>query len=240
MNLKKFIVIPLILFSLFIYSCDKETRDDLSDKLDTAVQKIGEQVDTLANKISEIGTDTLFRDIKVTEVDTAGLAPDNFRSKLNEVFKDYEDVKDALAKNDTSDAIMQSNQLKKSLENVMDEDLMANQKTGWSRSRTNIEKTATEIASARTIADQRKSFATLTNEMLSMIKTYGLKDKTVYHLECPGAGGGSWLTSSKSTDNPFGGSVARETAGTTDTDTARTPDTKSEECARVKEAWKFE
>jgi hypothetical protein len=236
----KILFVPLIFAGMVLFSsCKEETRQDIGEKLDTAVQKIGEGVDTLAQKLSDIGVDSIFKDVKVTEVDTSGLAAESFRSKLNEVFNDYEDLKEALAENDTSDAVMQSNQLKKSLENVMDEDLSENQKTSWAKNKTNLEKSASEIASATTIANQRKSFAGLTNEMLNVIKAFGLHDKTIYHLECPGMGGGSWLTDSRTTDNPYGGTPATETAAKTGDTTATDKDIKKE-CASVKEAWEFD
>lgn len=245
MKFEKIFIIPLILFLFILYSCSEETRYDIGETLDTTVQIIGDQIDTLTDKVSNIGVDTLFINVNITEVDTAGLVPKNFRSKLNGVFKDYEDIKDALTKNDTSSVIAESNQLRKSLENVSEEDLAENRRAGWTRSMNSLNQTASEIASAKNITDQRRSFTKLTTEMLSLIKNFGLSNRTIYHLECTGTGGGSWLTESKNTDNPFAGPTTKETAGVTtsthpDTITLVDTDKRNDECVSIKEAWKFD
>jgi Cu(I)/Ag(I) efflux system membrane fusion protein len=255
MKLAKLIYLQVLISSIFLFSCGetKKTAEDLGNKLDTLTKKIGKEIDTLTKNVTQ-GADSLFDKVKVTEADTAGIADEDFRGSLNGVFKDYLDIKDALADNDTSEAALQANQLKKTLEKVKGDSLEGKHKSGWSGTMSKIQKAADNISAAGTIDKQRAAFAELSEAMTSLVKTYGLDGMTVYRLYCASANGkkgGYWLVDSKNTENPYGGIT---TAGSTDkgtddkkkdgtattTSNEKTVGSQAGNCAEVKEAWKFD
>lgn len=263
MKLVKLVYLQVLIISISFFSCGektKQTAEDIGNKLDTLTNKIGKEIDTLTKNVTQ-GSDSLFDKVKVVEADTAGIADEDFRGSLNGVFKDYLDIKDALADNDTSAAALQANQLKKTLASVKGDSLKGKLKSGWSGTMSKIEKAATDISSAAGIDKQRTAFAQLSEAMTTLVKTYGLDGMTVYRLYCAGSGGkgGYWLVDSKNSENPYGTGV-KTTAGSTDSKDTKTTTTSKDDkkkdgtatttsnetsagnknCAEVKEAWKFD
>jgi hypothetical protein len=221
----------LVLVLVILNSCKTETTEDIGKKIDTVATNIGKEIDTLAKNVTG-AKDTLFDKIKVMDADTTGKAPDNVRSRLNGVFSDYIDIKNALADNDSSKAVNEANQLKKSLEGITDTSMTEKMRTGWKSGTAKVNKAADDIAAAKTLEDQRKAFSQLSEGMMSLIKTYGLNGRTVYVLQCSDTKikyKAVWLVDSKDSDNPYAGGKASDA-----------DDNKSAKCGEVKEAWKFD
>gem|GEM_PF-3423526 len=220
-----------LMFALILlYACKSKTAEDIGKKIDTVSSKIGKEIDTLATNIAG-KSDSTFDKVKVMEMDTTGKAPDKVRSRLNGVFSDYIDIKNALHDNDSSKAVNEANQLIASLDAVSDTSFTDKMRSGWKGSNTKIRKSATDITTAKTLDAQRKAFSQLSDAMISMIKTYGLNGRTVYVMQCPDTKAGYksvWLESSKDNDNPYAGGKASDAK-----------DDKSANCGEVKEAWKF-
>lgn len=68
-----------------------------------------------------------------------------------------------------------------------------------------LKKGAKAIAESKSIETQRKSFYSLSNDMIEVAKKFKLSDKSVYVQYCPMAEG-SWLSNENKIVNPYYGS----------------------------------
>ncbi len=73
--------------------------------------------------------------------------------------------------------------------------------------------TAAKIALVKDIKEQRKSFTSLSNDLITLFKHANLKSGTIYVQHCPMANkgeGGDWLSSEKKIQNPYYGDEMME------------------------------
>ncbi|MEQ9442773.1 MAG: DUF3347 domain-containing protein [Cyclobacteriaceae bacterium] len=123
--------------------------------------------------------------------------------KMNPMFKDkklgiayghYIHLKEALVASQTDEAKKAATKLEASLGSVNNGQ---EAKAG-----------ATKVVSATTLDDQRKAFASLSNEMASLVKSGELSMGEVYLEYCPMANnnaGAYWLSNQKEIKNPYFG-----------------------------------
>lgn len=224
----------LTVIAAFI-SCNKKT-ESLKEKIDSTASKIGKEIDTAATKLKQnIDTlvsskgDSLFKDANVTTADNSKLSSKQLRSKLNDVFTYYLQIRDELVENDAPEVQKKAKKFVETLHTSEAEGGSEVADSKWKISASSIEKTAVDIENTNNIDKQRSSFNDLSDKMLEFIKSYGLSGKTVYLLECNkalGGKGGKWLSGSKNTDNPYyGEDKANE---------------KSTPCVKVIQGWKFD
>lgn len=209
------LLLPFIIFISFaICSCTKQSetdKDKSSDKKDTVSQKLDPAVESVfAGSAPVAPADSL-------------IAPPDFRGKLNEVLLEYIHMKQALVKNDSTDALMQSNQLKRALTNIKGAGLNDKKKEEWGKVSEKIDKCCKEITLDEKLANQRKAFSKMSDIMTELVKNFGFINRTVYLMYCADKKAGHWLVDTKDIGNPYLGV------------------TKTEEkpCAEVKEAWEF-
>ncbi len=215
MKASKLLIPLLILLSFAISSCTKQSE---TDKVETTEQK-----DTVAEKL-EPAVESVFAGSAPVAVADSLIAPVEFRGKLNEVLLEYIHMKQALAKNDSTDALMQSNQLKRALTNIEGAGLSDKQKNKWGKVSAKIEKCCREVTLDENLTNQRKAFSKMSDIMTDLTKEFGFKNRTVYLMYCSDKKAGNWLVDTKDIDNPYLGVLAPE----------------EKPCAEVKEAWKFE
>lgn len=212
---KSYLLISIILLSIFfLNSCTKKSETDKS----TLPTK-----DT-TSKVEDPYVENLFKSVTVNSTDNSVLAPEEFRIRLNETFMEYTHLKQALAENDSTQAIMQTNQMKKTIGNLKTELLNDKLKQEWDKLNIKIEECCKGITTTENIEKQRKKFTEITAIISELVKNFGLKNKTVYTLNCTDKKAGSWLVDTKDISNPYLGKLK--------------PDEKP--CAEVKEAVKFE
>lgn len=213
------------ILSIFLVSCSKQDQTTLKQKVDTTTSKIGKEIDTLVGSISK--GDTLFEKVTITQVDTSNLLDEEVRGKINNIFDEYIDIKEALADND-------STLVQKNAKEMLDVIVIAQNEVGDNVDKKlkftpgKIDKISKQIESAGSLDQQRAMFKELSSSMTEVIQKYGLSNKTIYQLECKddaSGKGGTWLADTKSSDNPYFGNVK---------------DKDSVECAQVKNAWDFD
>src|SRR5690606_8003572 len=87
--------------------------------------------------------------------------------------------------------------------------LQDNIATGYNDIASKIQNNAKVISEVGDIEVQREHFASITDGMYKMVKTYDANDDEVYYTYCPMAfdnTGGYWLSNEKDIKNPYFGS----------------------------------
>lgn len=115
-----------------------------------------------------------------------------FKDKaLGTTYSHYIHLKDALVASNEKEAQEASEELATSAKQVSDGNNAA------------IE--ATKVAHAGTLADQRKAFASLSNEMITLVKQSALSMGEIYLDYCPmyTDNGGYWLSNEQEIRNPY-------------------------------------
>ncbi len=140
----------------------------------------------------------------ITTTKSPTMAPDiKFGdAKVQEIYKDYIELKDALVSSQYESAKTASKTLGSKLavyDGCENTALIANKITG-----------------AANIEEQRKEFTFLSSDVIAMFKHADLKKGTMYVQHCPMANhgdGGDWLSSEKKIQNPYYGSEMMECGG---------------------------
>ncbi len=210
MKPKSLLLLVFIFSAIFLVSCTKQSDTDTEKK----------SKDTLTEKLDP-AVETAFANVSPAPAVDSVIAPADFRSKLNEVLMEYIHVKQALVKNDSTDALMQSNQLKRALSNIKGESLKDAQKKDWGVVSEKIDKCCKDVTLNNKLDNQRKAFSKMTDIMTELVKKFGFKSRTVYLMYCDDKKAGYWLVDTKDISNPYLGKTDKP-------------------CAEVKEAWKFE
>ncbi|HEY4654325.1 MAG TPA: DUF3347 domain-containing protein [Cyclobacteriaceae bacterium] len=115
-------------------------------------------------------------------------------AKLGAAYEYYIHIKDALVASKTDEAKMGAGELQKALKDV----------NGSAKAIELSEK----FASASNLAEQRKVFSTLSNEMTALVKAGKLSMGALYLEYCPMANnneGAYWLSNEKEIKNPYFG-----------------------------------
>ncbi|HEY0054706.1 MAG TPA: DUF3347 domain-containing protein [Pedobacter sp.] len=107
----------------------------------------------------------------------------------------YYGVRDALTSGNTTIATAKAQELKSAFEGVKSLDL-----------KTSLQKNAGLISLAKSIKTQREAFASLSLDMISLIKVEKLSTEPIYQVVCP-MQNNSWLSSEKVVKNPYYGSA---------------------------------
>jgi hypothetical protein len=221
--MRKLKVLIAFIFLLGFISCSKQQQTNLEKEVDTATTKVKKELDTLVSSITN--GDTIFNNVKITQVDTAKLSSPELRKSINNIFSHYIDIKDELADNDSIDSRSKAKEMMSVVLTSIEEVGPKNIDKKWKFSSEKVEKAAAEIEAAGTLRQQRILFDKLTKSVLEAIQQYGLEDKTIYQLSCSDAlsgKGATWLTDSKDSDNPYLGE-----------------DAPNNDCAKVVAAWEF-
>jgi hypothetical protein len=211
MKFFKLSLFTLLLTSFLFISCNKQSdKDKVTEKKDTLTQKLDPAVEAV------------FANVNPEVLPDSSIAPEGFRGKLNEVLLEYIEMKQALTKADSTQALMKANQIKRTLSNIKTEGLNDKMKDKWFNQSDKIEKCCKQVTLNENIENQRKAFSKLTDIMRDIAKDFGFKNRTVYLIYCEDKKAGYWLVDSKDIDNPYLGKTGEKP------------------CAEVKEAWKFE
>lgn len=212
MKALKLLLPVLIILGFTLSSCTKQSETDKDKK--------SEQTDTLAQKLDPAVESVFANANPVSAADTA-IAPVEFRSQLNEVLLEYIEIKQALSNNDSTKALMKTNQIKRTLTNIKDSGLNDKLKEEWKKESEKIEKCCKEVTISEKLESQRKAFSKMTDIMTGLAKKFGFKNRTVYLMYCADKKAGYWLVDTKDIGNPYLGKTDKP-------------------CVELKEAWKFQ
>jgi len=114
-------------------------------------------------------------------------------AKMETAYKDYIQLKNALVASKADEAKEAAGKLKTSLASVKEGNAMTE---------------ATKISKAASLDEIRKAFASLSNEMKTVVKTSQLSKGELYLEYCPMANnntGAYWLSNEKEIKNPYFG-----------------------------------
>lgn len=147
----------------------------------------------------------LFAACNQTQKDSEAPASDSLKSvatvpvelqdtSINQAYKCYSELKDVLVSSNASEARIAAAELSAALLKVKGSE--------------NTAALADKIAKSTELPDQRSSFTTLSNEVITLFKQSEISSGSIYVQYCPMANdgeGGYWLSSEKEIMNPYYG-----------------------------------
>ncbi|MEP6260958.1 MAG: efflux RND transporter periplasmic adaptor subunit [Gillisia sp.] len=131
---------------------------------------------------------------------------DKEKNSLNKLVDDYLRLKDALVKDDFSQAKKHALTFEKSLWTVAG--LNKEAKIVWDSYEKELKADAAIITGAAKIETMRERFDELSATMIGLVKTFGITNGSLYVQHCPMADndkGADWLSRSKEIQNPYYG-----------------------------------
>jgi hypothetical protein len=198
----KTLKILLIITIISACSCSKKTQEEINKQIDTASHKLNRDVDTLVNKLTP--NDSLFKNVNITKVDVSRLPGKEFRKKINEIFDNYAEIKDALSNDDSLKVKKETAGITQSIRSAQAMESAELTGNKWKLWISTVEKIISELSLSVSLKQQRTKFSDLSETILEMVKTFGVYDKTIYKIECVKINR-YWLTDSEETDNPYYG-----------------------------------
>ncbi|CAM1372241.1 RND transporter [Tenacibaculum litopenaei] len=131
-----------------------------------------------------------------------------FKGELQRVFSAYSAIKDALVNTNLKAATQNAGKFQVSLEEV-DAALLFDKmaKKHWKNASVALNAAIAEVQQAKAIDQQRVAFESLSLQMISLVKSFGILT-TVYKQYCPMAArdkGAYWLSDQKEIRNPYFG-----------------------------------
>ncbi|RYD83312.1 MAG: DUF3347 domain-containing protein [Sphingobacteriales bacterium] len=125
-----------------------------------------------------------------------------------DVYDEYEHLKDALVKNDMDMAKKAVENMKVQLDKVETTKLTAEEITAWNTEAKKMRDNLDKMQASTNIEEMRTYFSPLSDAMYANVKKYGLADETIYYQHCPMAfdnKGASWLSETEEISNPYFG-----------------------------------
>jgi Cu(I)/Ag(I) efflux system membrane fusion protein len=137
--------------------------------------------------------------------------PPAFQSQLARLWQAYQPIGRSLAADDLSAAKQGIGKLQPTLASIDAGNLEGDTASTWLKERANLTKIASDLTQAGDIEATRSAFALLSEEMVALVKTFGLGDAgPIFELHCPMAfqgRGASWLQNNDQTRNPYYGAT---------------------------------
>ena len=134
-----------------------------------------------------------------------------FKSQLNGLFNAYLELQSALAADDGNAATAAIVTIQTSFTSLNHQSLDETAKGVWTIERKQLDQILRRLATATDIAGVRAEFALLSDEMLVLVKRFGVaKIGDIYELHCPMAfsgRGATWLQTKAQTRNPYYGAT---------------------------------
>jgi hypothetical protein len=126
--------------------------------------------------------------------------------KFNESLKSYYALKNALATDQSEDALKLAGELQLAVKAVPHKGFTDEQQhVLWMKESAVIQQKATELAKTKDLKNQRKSFEGISAAFITLAKELKLNNQEVFIQYCP-MGKFSWLNEVKKIQNPYYGS----------------------------------
>ncbi|MCJ7466343.1 MAG: efflux RND transporter periplasmic adaptor subunit [Maribacter sp.] len=130
------------------------------------------------------------------------------KEALKPLFTAYFAMKDALTNDQMKEAQRAATEILKGIEGI-DMTLFKDESHDvWMGLSSNLKNTMQQLANLKTIAEVRKAFQQISNDMISLENVFRPYGETTYVIHCPMADsnkGGDWLSTSKEIRNPYFG-----------------------------------
>lgn len=144
----------------------------------------------------------------------------NFTMQLNTVFDQYIILKNAFVECDIKETKQAAQKVQQALSKVDMKLLTGDAHMQWMDILGKLNSRVKQMASSRTLEEQRIAFAGFNEQFYKGIKTFGLMGKSVYYQFCPMANnkkGAYWLSESKTIRNPYFGAAMMDCGETKET-----------------------
>ncbi len=145
----------------------------------------------------------------------------NNSTAVNQVLQAYLSVEKALVNDDSRTANSSASALVKAIKQVKPAQLDGGQKTAWTNYSDKLSYNAQHISESKSIGHQREHFASLSDDMYSLLKTFKTST-TVYRQYCP-MKKQYWLNASANIQNPYYGHEMPDCGKVTETIKATAP-----------------
>lgn len=132
----------------------------------------------------------------------------DFIMQLNIVFDKYLNLKNSLVDDDSKKALLYSRDMQEALSKIDTKLLTGDDQMKWEEISGNLTKSLSLFGPSTGLEQQRKAFQTISNNIYSAVKNFGLIGKTVYYQFCPmydNNKGGYWLSETEEILNPYFG-----------------------------------
>ena len=137
--------------------------------------------------------------------------PPAFQTQLARLLQVYLPIGQSLAADDLAGARRGMAGLQPTLASINAAELQGATASAWEQEHANLTKIFAGLATAEDIKTTRSAFALLSDEMLVLVRAFGLADAgPVYELHCPMAfegRGASWLQNNDQARNPYYGAT---------------------------------
>ena len=180
--MKNTIICMLLLSTLLIYSCNGS-----SEKTHEPNSK---------------------REVEIIQVKTEQEVNENFKTFLDDYFKNYLQLQSALAHDDATKALETINLINQQLKHIDTLSSSDSIKASYDKYFSKIKSSVLALTSSSNITDQRAVFETVSINTFELAKQFGW-NSTLYNIYCPMAldgKGASWLSSTEKVENPYYGS----------------------------------
>lgn len=134
----------------------------------------------------------------------------DFIIQLKNLLDEYMNLKNYLVQDNSKMAKQAATRFQKALSGVEMKRLSGDSHLKWMDLSSGISESLASIINSEGLEQERKAFQTLSKDLYSAIKTFGLIDKTVYYQFCPmydNNKGGYWLSETEEIRNPYFGKV---------------------------------
>lgn len=141
-------------------------------------------------------------------VDNTIAVPDKFTEQLTDFVYQYLELNKSLVQSDFKQTQSNAKRLETSLNKIDMKLLDEEAHNAWMEQFSNLKKQIGLLQIAKDIEKQREIFSDLSNQMIEIAETFGLKIETVYVAYCPMAlddKGAFWLSEKEEINNPYFG-----------------------------------
>ena len=137
-------------------------------------------------------------------VTTVKAAPADLHSAINNVYKSYLGIKNALATDNSKAANDEAKKFTSALKDVPVDAMDAKQKAAWTKYAEKLRYDGDHISESTAIDHQREHFGSLSTNMYEIVKAFQTNDMVLYKQYCP-MEKKSWLSESSAIKNPYFG-----------------------------------
>lgn len=131
-------------------------------------------------------------------------APVDISSAINNVLKNYLDIKNALVTDNNKAANDAAKKFTAALKDVPADQMDAKQKAEWAKYSEKLRFDGEHISESTAIAHQREHFGSLSGNMYAVLKAFPANDVLLYKQYCPMVKK-SWISESAAIKNPYYG-----------------------------------
>jgi len=135
-------------------------------------------------------------------VTTVKAAPADLHSAINNVYKSYLGIKNALATDNSKAANDEAKKFTAALKDVPVSQMDAQQKAAWTKYAEKLRYDGEHISESTAIDHQREHFGSLSNNIYAVVKAFQTNDMVLYKQYCP-MEKKSWLSESSTIKNPY-------------------------------------